>query len=247
MLFTRTPTRDIINLDCCKMAALNLREDQSTGQLILESSPWARLVSLLGNLGWVLVLGIFILVPSIVNGRFDPQSIIIFLVILLFSIVPAAQGLFAMSIKIERTTRLLTRTTKFFFIPIRSSSLSFNEIANIEVQYYRGSSNRRTRELYRVNALGRAGNRIALNWDGKRDEMFDLAQRISAITGAPLLDNTAQVVDMAAQVIEQVRKLGLPLPQEMQAKLESAAESAPEETSEPPAAETMPQLSLIHI
>lgn len=214
------------------MAALNLKEDQASGQLILESRLWTRLVSALGNLGWVSVFAIFYLVPSIVNGRVNPESLIIFLIILLFSIVPAARGLFATSIKIDRNSRFLTRTMQLLFIPVRSTSQPFNDLANIEVQSYRAANRRVSREAYRVNAIDRAGNRIALNWDGNRDEIFDQAQKIAAMTGAPLLDNTAKSQNMADELIEKARMLGVPLPQELTRTLDSPAENGAQESAE---------------
>lgn len=213
------------------MAALNLKEDQTSGQLILESSLWTRLVSAIGNLGWVSVFAIFYLVPSIVNGRFNPESLIVFLIILLFSIVPAARGLFASSIKIDRSSRFLTRTLQLLFIPVRSTSQPFNDLVNIEVQSYRASNRRVSREAYRVNAIDRAGNRVPLNWDGGRDEIFDQAQKIAAMTGAPLLDNTKSQ-NMADELIEKARRLGVPLPQELTQTLESSAENTAQEPAE---------------
>ncbi len=214
------------------MAALNLKEDQSSGQLTLEPRIGPRLTSVLGNLAWLAILGVFFIVPSIANGRFDVGSLVTFLIIFLFSVGPSISGVLTPSIKIDRTNRVLSRTTSIFFIPIRSYTISFGNLANIEVQYYRASNRRVSREAYRANAIDRAGNRVALNWDGKRDEIFDLAQKIAAMTGAPLIDNTAQSINVAGQVIEQVRKLGLPLPQEMTRALESSDSGAEAESPE---------------
>ncbi len=214
------------------MAALNLKEDQSSGQLTLEPRIGPRLTSVLGNLAWLAILGVFFIVPSIANGRFDVGSLVTFLIIFLFSVGPSISGVLTPSIKIDCTNRVLSRTTSIFFIPIRSYTISFGNLANIEVQYYRASNRRVSREAYRANAIDRAGNRVALNWDGKRDEIFDQAQKIAAMTGAPLIDNTAQSINVAGQVIEQVRKLGLPLPQEMTRALESSDSGAEAESPE---------------
>jgi hypothetical protein len=67
--------------------------------------------------------------------------------------------------------------------------------------------------MYRINVIDRSGNRMALNWDGTRDEMFALAQKISSMTGAPLLDQTAQTASTLDQVVEMAKNLGLPLGQ----------------------------------
>ncbi len=210
------------------MAALNLKEDQATGQLILEPRLLPRLAGLLGNLGWILVLAIFILVPSLIGGRVNPESLVVFLIILVFSLSPVVSSFFATSVTIDRLNHLLSRTTRLLFLPIRSTSFSFHDLANIEVQYYRTSSRRRSGEAYRVNAVDRAGSRIALNWDGKRDEMFELAQKISAMTGAPLLDQTAQAASTLDQVIEIAKNLGLPMPQEAASPTEPSTTSTQE-------------------
>lgn len=39
-------------------------------------------------------------------------------------------------------------------------------------------------DAWRVNAIDRAGNKVGLNSDGGRDEMFDHAHKIASMTGA---------------------------------------------------------------
>ena len=195
------------------MAALYLKQDQSSGQLILESSLRSRLAAVAGNFAWLAVFVVFFFLPRLVDGRFDPESLIILVIIFLFSFVPSIGALLGTSVKIESANRTVTRATRLFFIPIRSTTFSFNDLANIEVQYYSQSSRRSSREAYRVNAIDREGRRVLLNWDGKRDEMFALGQKISAMTGAQLLDHTEKPASSLDQVIEMAKNLGLPLPQ----------------------------------
>ncbi len=195
------------------MAALNLREDQATGDLMLEPRLLPRLLGALGNLGWFVVLGSFFLVPWFFGGRFDPETLIIFAVIFLLSLASSLSGFFVTTVKIEPAIRMLSRTTRLLFFPIRSTLLSFSDLANVEVQFYRQSSGRSSHNAYRVNVINKAGNRISLNWDGQRDEMFALAQKISAVTGTPLLAQTEKPASSLDQVIEMARNLGLPLPE----------------------------------
>lgn len=215
------------------MAALNLREDQATGELILAPRLLPRLLGALGNLGWFVVLGSFVLIPWFSDRRFDPETLIIFAIVFFLSLASSLSGFFVTTVKIEPAIRMLSRTTRLLFFPIRSTILSFNDLANVEVQFYRQSSGRSSHSAYRVNVINKAGNRISLNWDGKRDEMFALAQKISAVTGAPMLDQTGKPASSLDQVIEMARNLGLPLPGETSLQDTASEPELPPVTNSP--------------
>lgn len=212
------------------MAALNLRENQTTGELVLAPHLLPRLLGALGNLGWFVILGSFLLVSRFFDGRFDPETLIIFAIIFLLSLASSLSGFFATTVKIEPAVRMLSHTTRLLFFPIRSTILSFNDLANIQVQFYRQSSGRSSHDAYRVNGIDKSGHRISLNWDGQREEMLALAQKISAMTGAPVLDQTEEPASTLDQVIEQARNLGLPLP-EVAVLATPRGETAPQETT----------------
>jgi TolA-binding protein len=198
------------------MAALNLQEDQSTGTLTLRPNPWTRLLGAMGNLVWILVLLGFFLVPSFSGGRFNPESLIIVVIVLLFSVIPSLGAFLFTTLTFDRTSRTLTRTSRLLGLPIRSTTVSFTDLANLQVQLYRQSSGRSSHEAYRVVALDKSGARIPLNWDGKRDEMLALAQKISALSGAELLDQSDQPASQLTELMDRARQLGVPIPPSVQ-------------------------------
>ncbi len=195
------------------MATMNLKEDQVTRTLTLQPNLRLRLLGALGNLVWVLVIIGFLLLPIFSGRGFNPESLIILVIVLLFSFVPSLGAFLFTTIELEPARRTMTRTTSMVLLPIRSTTTPFSDLANIEVQFYRQSSGRSSHDAYRVNALNKNGIRIPLNWDGKRDEMFAFGQKISAITGAELLDHSEKPASQLAELMEQARELGVPIPQ----------------------------------
>jgi len=195
------------------MAAMNVREDQTSGQLILEPQLLSRLAGATGNLVWVLVILGFFLLPTFGGGRLSSESLILTVIFLLFSFIPSLRAFILTSFKFDRGSRTLTRTTSIAVLPIRSTTISFSDLQNIEFQIYRQSSGRSSHEAYRVNALDKNGARIPLNWDGKRDEMFALAQKIVALTNSELLDHSDKPASQLDELMQRARQIGVPIPE----------------------------------
>ncbi len=198
------------------MAALSVREDQTTGQFILAPRLLPRLAGTIGNLAWVALFAIFFLVPTFAEGRhIDWVTLLTFSLIFLVSFGATLFGtLTTTTVAFDQQSRMLILAKRWALFRPAPIQVSFNALANIEVQFYRQSSGRYSHNAYRVNAIDKEGRRTVLNWDGKRDEMLALAQKISAVTGAPVLDQTEKPASTLDQVIEMVRNLGLPLPRE---------------------------------
>lgn len=151
-----------------------------------------RLVGLLGLVAWFVLIAAIVL-PLLGGGRLDWGVIGIFFLIALFSFGSSLVSLaVSAQVEIDSKSRTITRTTQVLGFPVRSKTLAFNELANIEIQFYRHSWGWFSHDAYRVSAITRGGLLYLLNWDGKRDEMLVLGQKISALAGAPLLDHSAK-------------------------------------------------------
>ena len=166
------------------MAALQLHEDKEAGRLILQPAIASRLGGCVFGLIWLVGVGVF-LVPMLGGGRVDWFAIIVFL---LFAFVPMSasffNAIFAMTVTIDRNTRTLSSVRSLFFLPVASTTFTFNDLTKIEAQSVSRSS---AVNVWLVNAVSRDGKRLRVNWNGAQREMIDLAQRISALTGAPVV------------------------------------------------------------
>jgi hypothetical protein len=173
------------------MAALKLGQDDATGRLTLSAPFTKRLVGILFGLAWVVLLGAFFLVPMLTSDTIDLSNIIFVLVILVFSGGSSLiSSLTSTTVTLDRGSRTLTAVLSLLVVPLRTTTVAFSDLANVEVQYYRQSSGRSAHDAWRVNAVDRDGKRIRLNWDGSPPEMMDLAQKLVSFTGAPLLDSS---------------------------------------------------------
>lgn len=194
------------------MAAMNLQEDQTTGTFLLRPNLWTRFLGAAGNIFWLALVVAFFLLPALGGGRPNIESLVILIIVVLFSFIPSLGAFVFTTFSFERTSRTLSRTTSIFFLPIRTTTTSFTDLETISVEFYRQSSGRSAHDAYRVVAREKSGGRIPLNWDGKRDEMLALGQKISALTGAEMRDQTDQPASTLTQIIEAARDLGLPIP-----------------------------------
>ncbi len=185
------------------MAALAMKQDPATGIMKLSPSLLPRLTSLLFGVLWLVFLGVF-LVPAFAGDNPDWGTI---LFIAIFALAPIGSSfvsaLVSNAVTLDPGTRTLTSTRQILFVPVSSTAVPFNDITNIEVQRVRRSS-RSSSGYYVVSAVTRDGKRIALNWNGGQSEMQDLAQRVSAMTGAPLADQPYQAPSMVQQVLDKV-------------------------------------------
>jgi tetratricopeptide (TPR) repeat protein len=130
-------------------------------------------------------------------------------------------SLLATQITIDPAGRMLTVSQHLLSIPVRATRVAFSDLANIEYQYYRQTSGRTSHDAWRVNAVSRQGRRIALNWDGGKDEMAGLAQRVAALTHLDVLDHSTKPVSTVQQILE-----GMPGKGERHAPELSASEDA---------------------
>ena len=173
------------------MAALRIREDDATGRLTLSAPLSSRFGGIVVGLAWVAILGVFFLLPLFGSDSFDPMNVLFVLAILVFSGGSSLiSSLTLTTVTLDRSSRTLTTVSNLLVVPLRTTTVSFADLANVEVQYYRQSSGRSAHEAWRVNAVGRDGKRMRLNWDGSQAEMTDLAQKLVSFTGAPLLDSS---------------------------------------------------------
>jgi hypothetical protein len=173
------------------MAALRLKEDAATGRLTLSAPITSRLGGMLFGLVWLVFLGAFFLLPMLSSQSFDVSNLIFVLVLLVFSGGSSLiSSLTSTIVTLDRGSRTLTTVLSLLVVPLRTTTVPFTELANVEVQYYRQSSGRSAHDAWRVNAVGQDGKRIRINWDGSQAEMADLAQKLVSFTGAPLLDSS---------------------------------------------------------
>lgn len=167
------------------MAGLQVRENQTTGALTLEPSARSRLGNLAFGLIWLGILSVFLL-PNLLGERIDWLNVVL---VLLFVMVPFGSAfistLVSSSIVLDRGNRSLTRARRFLFIPISTTTFSFSDLKQIELQGFRPSSRQQASPMWMVNAVLRDNRRIRLNWQGTQEEMIQFAQKISTLTGAP--------------------------------------------------------------
>ncbi len=175
------------------MVALQVREDSVTGRVVMRMPILPRLGSSAGSLLWIGFLAVVFLFPMLSGGRVDWENLIIFGAFLLFGFGSTLLTvLISTTVTIDRGARTMESVQSLLIFPIRSSTVNFSELANIEVQYYRQSSGRSSHDAWRVNAIDKNGKRVPVNWDGKNAEMVELAQKIAGLTGAEMLDNAAK-------------------------------------------------------
>jgi len=202
------------------MAALQLREDERTGRLTLRPAVASRVLSLGFGLIWLAVAGVFLL-PVLFGGRMDWLAVIAFL---FFAFVPVSASLlsaiFTTTVTIDRGTRTLSSVRSLFVIPVSSTVFAFRDLTKIEVQYVAGSS---AVDVWLVNAVSRDNRRTRINWNGRQREMMDLAQKISELTGAPVVqaesslpaalqDMLKKIAPTALDQTEPARRAMPPLP-----------------------------------
>lgn len=178
------------------MAALRMRED-TAGRLTMQSPLLPQFGNLLSMIVWVAVLAFFIF-PSFGGDQVNWSDLLLILFFFLATAGSSVLGsLLRTVVTVDRTTRTISSTQRLLNIPIRSTELTFNDLESIINEYYRQSSGRSTHDAWRVTAVARDGRRLLLNWDGKREEMADLASRLSYQTGASLVDNAEKTVSTA--------------------------------------------------
>lgn len=185
------------------MAALNLKANSETGQLILQSAWLPRLGTALFSLIWLAVLLIGFVAPLLADNQFDWFAVVIFLFAFVFvggSLVWSV--LTSTTVILDRTARTLTRTTTLAMFPLRSASLSFNDLAHFQIEYYRQSSGRSAHDAWRLVAAANDLRRIIVNWDGTQNEMLNLGQRVAEFTGVPLVDESAKPASALQKIFD---------------------------------------------
>ena len=170
------------------MAALSEIQEATASNIILKIP-----------LGWRLgALAFPIIVLGLVIVFYSPVFLLLIPFALFLNLRGLGMALSSTIVVIEPINQIVSRSTRFLFIPVESSRLSFGDLENIEAQSYRQWSTGRSfitdYNAFRVNAIGKNGNIITLNWDGSREEMLALAQKISAMTRVPLLDDTDETI-----------------------------------------------------
>ncbi len=221
------------------MAALKLNED-STGRMVLKPSPLSGLGGLLSTLMWLGFLLVFLL-PSFGSGRFDPEAILTVVLILVFVLGGGLlSALLTNQVVIDQPSRTVTHSRRLLGFPLNATAVPFGEIANVEYQYYRQSSGRTSHNAWRVNVITRDNRRIPINWDGKQEEMAALAQKVSALTGGQLVDNSTRTVSTAQQILDSMRgRTDLPAPASQQTEPQ---EAGPQEVGSQSPEPSMPDM-----
>ncbi len=222
------------------MPALKLKEDAGS-RLVFQSARLPSIGSLFSMLIWVGVLALFFL-PGLSDGRVDWANLAMILFFFAITVGGAALAtLMSTTVTLDRTAGSLTVSQNLLGIPVRSSSLSFREVNDIQYEYYRQSSGRYSHDAWRIVATAKDGKRVMLNWDGKRDEMGALAQRIADLTGVGLVDNSNKPVSTVQQILDTIR---VPLPGniEQASPRDDSATPAPADTNTPPTP-AMPDLA----
>lgn len=190
------------------MPALKLKEDAGS-RLVFQSARLPSIGSLFSMLIWVGVLALFFL-PGLGEGQVDWANLATILFFFVITIGGTALAtLTSTTITLDRTGGSLTVAQNLLGIPIRSTSLAFRDISEIQYEYYRQSSGRYSHDAWRIVAAAKDGSRVPLNWDGKRDELSALAQRIADMTGVALVDNSNKPVSTVQQILDTIR---VPLP-----------------------------------
>ncbi len=186
------------------MAALRTKENPS-GQLVLEPTVSSRLGSLASVIGWLVILGVFFL-PELADGRMDWPTLWLIIFFLLVTVGGAVlSSLLATQVIVDPSSRVLSINQRLLVFPIRSTVVPFADLANVEYQYYRQSSGRTAHDAWRVNAISKEGRRIALNWDGNRDEMSGLAQRVASLARVEVLDHSVKPVSTVQQILDSLQ------------------------------------------
>ncbi len=191
------------------MAALRLSEDKNSGRLILQPAFGSRLGGCAFSLIWLAGVGIFLL-PMFGERRVDWIAVIM---LLIFAFIPASvsvlNSIFVATVTIDQSARKLTSIRLLFFIPISATTFAFNDLAKIEMQSVRGTDE--GPDTWLVDAVSRKGERLRLNWGGTQREMNDLAQKISALTGAPVVQSE---YSLPTAVRDLLKKVAPPAPEQ---------------------------------
>ncbi len=221
------------------MAALQVKEDSATGQLTLRSPLAARLGSSAFGLIWVVLLGAFFVLPMLSSGNIDWSNLLFVLVIFGFSGGSSLlSALMSTTVTIDTSTRTLSHARQLLVFPLGGAAVSFGDIESIEVQRVRRSS-RNSSGNFAVSAVARDGRRVPLNWNGGQSEMQGLAQKVSALTGAPVAEAAYQMPAAATEVLKRIA----PDVEQMVEQPESAPAPSPTDapaSNELPGTEALP-------
>jgi Flp pilus assembly protein TadD len=186
------------------MAALKLNED-ATGRMVLQPALRSRLGGLLSMLVWVGILIVFFF-PSFGGGRLDPEGLITIIFVLVFVLGGSLLGaLLTNQIVVDQTSRTVTSSRRLLGIPLSTTQASFGDIDTVENQFYRQASGRTSHNAWRVMVNTRDNRRIAINWDGKQEEMAALAQKVANMTGAQVVENATKPVSTAQEILDRMR------------------------------------------
>jgi hypothetical protein len=183
------------------MAALQLHEDKSTGRLILQPSLASRLSGC--AFGLVALVGAGVLLISMIEAsRVDWIAVIAFLI---FAFLPMSasffNAIFTMTVTIDRTARTVSAIRLLFFFPVDTRICAFNDLTKIEVQYVPNSS---AANVWLVNAVTRDNKRVRLNWNGAQREITDLAEKVSALIGVPVVQAEFTLPTVLRDVLKKV-------------------------------------------
>lgn len=181
------------------MAALQTKEDSMTGRLTLFMPSLPRLGRILFGLVWLVFIGAFLI--SDTNGDAENWGMVLFF--FAFALLPlfssALNALVNTTIVIDRGTRTLSLTKQLLSLPISAQAIPFSDVTGIELLPARTQR----QFLWLVNAVTRDAKRVRLNWDGGEKEMDALAQKISALVGAPVTQ-APQVPAVAQPTLEPI-------------------------------------------
>jgi thioredoxin-like negative regulator of GroEL len=183
------------------MAALQLTEDTNTGRLVLRPALLQRVSNLAFSLIWLVGAAAF-LVPSLFGTRVDWFAV---LAVLLFAVVPMGGSLvntlMGSSVVFDRNMRTVSSTRSLVFFPISTTTWSFNDLKNIQVEYV---SSPRSNQLWLVSATNRDNKQMRINWNGTQTEMTSLAEKISALTGVPVVQSEVAIPPAVRSVLQRI-------------------------------------------
>lgn len=182
------------------MAALQAKEDSTTGQLTLFMPIPPRLGRLLFGLLWFGMAGLFLL-PFASGDSSDWGTVLFFFI---FALLPSLSSFFgalaSTTVVFDRGARTISIAKRLLTVTTSSKSISFGDVTGIELQQARTN-----RQFYwLINAVTRDDKRMLLNWNGTQNEMTNLAQKISALVGAPVTQAQIKMPVAIQQVLEKI-------------------------------------------
>lgn len=161
------------------------------GSALTYATPTGdRLRKLAGVPFWLVILAVLYASGAASDAGF------LFLVGL-FAVYQVLSGLAAVfsdtRVRIDPTSRTITRSQRVIGVPVSTTALDFGQVSRLEVVQTRASvrADQARPPSYQVQAVRKNGSPLVINWDGTRDEMVQLAQRVAKVSHISFQDEMA--------------------------------------------------------